>query len=178
MKQLILYIAMSLDGYVADTQGGVAWLDGDGSEAGSLGSYPDFYASVDTIILGYRTYEQIITELAIDAWPYVGKTCYVLTHRDLPDIHEGDKHIHFTQQPLAQLLAELADAERIWLCGGAQIAQEAIACDLIDEYRLSLIPCILGAGIPLFATAAPTRLLKLEGTSQSNGIAELRYTRR
>ncbi len=180
MKNVVLYIAMSLDGYVADAQGGVAWLAGDGSEPDAAGTYLEFYESVDAIILGYKTYEQIITELAVDAWPYDGKDCYVLTHREgLEDIIEGEKRVYFRSQSVRDLIASLPeDTGTIWLCGGAQIAQQAVASDLIDEYRLSMIPCILGKGTSLFGDSDMPTELRLTGTSHANGIAELCYKRR
>ncbi len=178
MNKLILYIAMSLDGYIADQDGGVEWLAGDGSEPEAEGSYPAFYESVDVVLLGYKTYDQIINQLAVDAWPYQGKECYVLTHRnDREDIVTADKQIYFRSQSVADLLATL-DSKRIWLCGGAQLAQQALECDLIDEYRLSMIPCILGGGISLFSPRTSSSLLRLCSLSQANGIAELCYERR
>ncbi len=73
MRKTILYIAMSLDGYIADRDGGVAWLAGDGSSPDHPGSYPRFYESIDTVILGYATYRQIVTELFPDGWIYQGE---------------------------------------------------------------------------------------------------------
>ncbi len=178
MKQLILYIAMSLDGYIADEQGAVSWLEGDGSEPESMGSYPEFYNQLDAVILGYNTYRQIAEQLAPDAWPYEGLPSYVLTHRD-PDTLElahKDK-LHLSSQPLSELLASLAES-RIWLCGGATLVREAMASDLIDEYRICVIPCILGKGIRLFSPTDEQHLLRLTGVSHANGIAELCYTRR
>ncbi len=178
MKQLILYIATSLDGYIADEQGGVAWLEGDGSEPESMGSYLEFYKQLNAVILGYNTYRQIAEELAPDAWPYEGLPSYVLTHRDPSTLNLAHKDkVHFSSQPLSELLASLAE-EKIWLCGGATLVREAMACDLIDEYRINIIPCILGKGIRLFDTADEQHLLRLTGVSQANGIAELCYTRR
>ena len=84
MRNVILYIAMSLDGYLADANGGVAWLDGDGSDSLHPGSYEAFSETVDTVLMGYRTYRQIVTELSPETWPYCGKTTYVWTHRELP----------------------------------------------------------------------------------------------
>lgn len=72
MGKIVLYLAMSVDGYIADEQGGVGWLGGDGSEPDAPGSYPAFYETVDTIVMGWTTYRQIVTELSPDSWPYEG----------------------------------------------------------------------------------------------------------
>lgn len=85
MGKIILYLAMSVDGYIADEQGGVGWLGGDGSEPDAPGSYPAFYETVDTMVMGWTTYRQIVTELSPDSWPYEGRPCYVVTHRQEED---------------------------------------------------------------------------------------------
>ena len=72
---------MSVDGYIADEQGGVSWLEGDGSKPDTSGSYPAFYETVEAIVMGWTTYHQIVTALSPDIWPYEGRPCYVVTHR-------------------------------------------------------------------------------------------------
>ena len=81
MGKLVLYLAVSVDGYLADEQGGVGWLGGDGSEPENFGSYPAFYETVEVILMGWSTYHQIVTALSPDSWPYEGRPCYVVTHR-------------------------------------------------------------------------------------------------
>lgn len=84
MREVDLFIAMSLDGYIADRTGGVSWLCGhDGSEEQGDG-YDRFITCVDTVLMGANTYRQITEELSPDAWPYDGLTTYVVTHRELP----------------------------------------------------------------------------------------------
>ena len=68
MGKIVLYLAVSLDGYLADEQGGVRWLTGDGSEPDAPGSYPAFLDTVDAIVMGWTTYHQLITELSPDIW--------------------------------------------------------------------------------------------------------------
>ena len=69
---------MSLDGYIADINGGVTWLEGDGSGTVSMDSFFSFYETIDTVVLGWKTYHQIMTELSPEEWPYKGKQSYVL----------------------------------------------------------------------------------------------------
>lgn len=64
---------MSLDGYIADINGGVTWLEGDGSGTASMDSFFSFYETIDTVVLGWKTYHQIMTELSPEEWPYKGK---------------------------------------------------------------------------------------------------------
>ena len=73
MRRVVVYIGMSLDGYIADRNGGVKWMTGDGSEPGSAGSYQQFIETVDTVLMGYRTYHQIVAELSGGSWVYRGK---------------------------------------------------------------------------------------------------------
>ena len=76
--KIVLYLAMSVDGYIADEQGGVSWLEGDGSKPDTSGSYPAFYETVEAIVMGWTTYHQIVTALSPDIWPYEGRPCCLL----------------------------------------------------------------------------------------------------
>ena len=176
MRKIILYIAMSLDGYIATEKGGVDWLAGDGSDANDLGSYPQFIETIDTIILGYRTYHQIVSELAPGNWPYKGKTSYVFTHR----MQRSSEEVLFTNLSVKEQLMELKSkrGKDIWICGGATIVQQCLKEDLIDVYRLSIMPIILGAGIPLFARADAPTFLKCIKVERNNGIVELVYEKK
>jgi dihydrofolate reductase len=173
MKKAVIYIAMSLDGFIADANGGVGWLGGDGSDAASLGSYPEFVQTVDTVILGYTTYHQIITELSPDAWPYEGMHTCVLTHRDCPD----QKGITFTAMPLADLLAKLKQepGKNIWICGGASIIHQALQSQAAEELIISIMPVLLGSGIRLFDRMESSQKLKLISSRSYNGITDLSY---
>ncbi len=176
MRQVVLFIAKSLDGYIANTKGDVSWLSGDGSEDGSMGSYEEFIKGVDTVILGRKTYEQIVNELSPDLWPYEGKQSYIVTSRPL-DNKEG---ITFTNKDVAELVRELKEqeGENIWICGGAAVANALIKEDLIDRYHISVIPAILGDGIRLFDKTDKSLELKLVKTESYNGICDLIYERR
>ena len=68
MKKVILFIAMSLDGYIADKHGGVSWLNGEDKNIESADTYTDFIKHIDTVIMGWNTYEQIVTELSPKQW--------------------------------------------------------------------------------------------------------------
>ncbi len=176
MKKIIAYIAISLDGYIADKDGGVSWLGGDESDKDNFGSYPNFIETIDTIILGYSTYSQIITELSPNEWAYKGKKSYVLTHREI----ENTEEISFTSESIEKLSVTLKseDGKDIWICGGANIIQQFHTQGLIDEYVLSIIPTILGEGIKLFDKLGAETKLKLKSTQNYNGIVDLVYEKR
>jgi len=173
MRNIILYIAMSLDGYIADTSGGVGWLGGDNSDPENMGSYSTFIENIDTVILGYKTYHQIVTELSPDKWVYIGLKSYVLTHNKLNSTEE----IIFTDKNLADLIAKLKseNGKDVWICGGATIVNQLISLDLIDRYHISVMPTILGKGLCLFDAHAKEIKLKLISTQSYNGVVDLVY---
>ncbi len=172
MRKFKLYIAMSLDGYIADNSGDVSWLAGDGSAPEHPGSYFDFYNTIDTVILGYKTYDQIVTELSPDSWVYADKQSYVITHRDIED----STNITFTDKKLSVLLDELrsVDGADIWLCGGASLVNQAIDDCLVDELAITVAPILLGSGIKLF-DCLNRQDLKLLSSTSYNGFVDLRY---
>ena len=175
MRRVVLFIAMSLDGYIADQDGGVEWLAGQDKEAETADSYGDFEKGIDTVIMGWRTYRQITEELSPDHWVYENLQCYVLTHRDCPS---AAKVTFLAEDPCA-LVRSLQEREGrdIWICGGADIVRQLMEQDLIDIYHISVIPTILGGGIRLFADFPRQRRLYLETIRSSNGIVEMIYRR-
>ena len=176
MGKTVLYLAMSVDGYIADEQGGVNWLGGDGSQPDAPGSYPAFYDTVDTIVMGWTTYHQIVTELAPDSWPYQDRPCYVVTHRQEPD-RDG---IQFWNGDLTTLVDKLKKEQEgvIWICGGASVAGQLLKEGRIDRLWLSVIPTVLGTGVRLVPDMEQEFNLKLVGTEQYNGIVDLVYEKR
>lgn len=176
MGQSVLYLAVSLDGYLADQQGGVDWLSGDGSQPDAPGSYPAFLDTVDAIVMGWTTYHQLVTELSPDSWPYEGRPCYVVTHRQETD----QKDIFFWNGELTTLVDQLREKYEgnVWICGGASVAGQLLREDRIDRLWLSIIPTVLGKGIRLFPQLSKERPLKLVSTEQWNGIVDLVYEKR
>ena len=84
MRKAVLFIAMSLDGYIADRDGKMDWLMGQDNDAETTDSYADFEKNIDTVIMGWKTYHQVATELSPEQWVYENLQSYVLTHRDCP----------------------------------------------------------------------------------------------
>lgn len=173
MKKVVLYIAMSLDGYIADKEGKVDWLKGQNGNEDMIDTYSDFIKEVDTVVMGWNTYRQIITELSPNQWVYSDLTTYVITHRQLP----STENIKFIQENPCDLVKRLKQEQgkKIWICGGTKIVQALLKEKLIDEYTISVIPTILGAGIRLFGETVKEIELKLLSTFTYNGIVELIY---
>lgn len=172
---ITLYIAASLDGFVADDSGGVDWLESfedthDDGEPG--GSYEDFFETVDCLVMGARTYEQV---LGFGEWPYGDRPTVVVTHRSLPRANDS---VSFYEGDLRPLLDRgvLVEHDHVWLVGGAALARQFLDEGLVDDIRLSVIPTLLGGGISLFGESGTERPLHLAGTTAyENGIVELHY---
>ena len=144
-NKLILYIAMSLDGYIADKNGSVDFLDDTPAPVPDLG-YEEFYASIQAIIFGGTTYRQVKNELSPDKWPYPGMPCYICTKQQDSD----DLNVCFTQFPPRQLLEAVWKDHpgNVWLMGGGKIIRSFLQENLIDEYYIYIQPTLLGDGIP------------------------------
>lgn len=167
--EFILYVATTLDGYIASSNGGLEWLtafETDDAED----SYTAFYATIDALIMGATTYEQV---LEFGDWPYPGKLSYVLTSRNLST--DRDDIVFFSQ--IEALLEDIKHQgfRRVWIVGGGKVASLLMAQGLVDESILTIIPIILGAGISLYQTA-PLQMLNLVRTkSYASGAVELHY---
>lgn len=177
MKKVSLYIAISLDGYIADSKGSVEWIKGQNEDMELEDTFASFFQEVDTIVMGRKTYDQIVTRLSPGEWPYYGAITYVLTHNNNSTDTES---IRFLNTDICKFVADLKSAggKNIWICGGADIAGQLIEKDVIDIYHLAIVPVILGRGIRLFDTDAPQIKLALVETKEYNGIIELIYEHR
>ena len=176
MRKVILFIAMSLDGYIADKQGSVDWLHGQDEDIDSHESYLQFIKNIDTVIMGWNTYDQIVSELSPDEWVYQDFMTYVMTYKKC----KSQDNIKFTDNNLCELIKTLKSqkGKDIWICGGANIVQQLIKNNLIDQYYMSIIPILLGEGIALFQDIDQEVSLKLIETKSYNGIVDLIYQRK
>lgn len=169
MRKVILYIAMSLDGYIADTNGSVDWLDGYDNED----SYSEFVKDIDTVIMGNKTYRQIVTELSPNDWIYKDFTSYVITH----GTDCQDENVIFYNGSPCTLIRDMIESEgkNIWICGGADIVRQLMSDGLIDIFHISVIPAVLGGGVRLFSDLDKKIKLKLLKEKVCNGIVEVVY---
>lgn len=175
-RKTVLYIAMSLDGYIADAKGGVAWLGGHEKEYGGDYGYEEFIQGVDTVLMGWNTYHQVVTELSPDEWAYPGLECYVFTHRQMTN----KKEVQFLSGDASQWVRRFKaqPGKKIWICGGANLIHQLMEEDLIDEYCLTIMPILLGEGTPLFSQGRSCFPLVLQHSKAENGVVEVCYTRR
>ncbi|MDE7052591.1 MAG: dihydrofolate reductase family protein, partial [Lachnospiraceae bacterium] len=129
MRKVILFIAMSLDGYISDSNGDVGWLDGQGSNNENIDTYSEFAKDIDTILMGWNTYHQVVTELSPTEWIYSDFTTYVITHNK----GNSNEQILFTDESPVDLLKKLKqkDGKDIWICGGANLVHQLMCAGLI-----------------------------------------------
>jgi dihydrofolate reductase len=166
-----VFIAVSLDGFIARSDGNVDWLSLVESPGEDYG-YQRFFDSIDTLVVGRSTYD---LALGFEPWPYHGKRCIVLSHRAAPPRHGEEFFAGEVNELAARLEGE--GAKRVYVDGGAVIRQ-FLAAGLVSELTLSVIPVLLGEGIALFggdASARDSRLELLGAQSFPSGLVQLRY---
>jgi dihydrofolate reductase len=148
-RKLILYVAMSLDGYIAkpnDDLGFLSIVEKEGEDYG----YADFVSSVDTVIMGRKTYDWVTKQVD---FPHADKNAFIITRSPRPSI---GKTVFYTGD-LNDLVRKLKTEEgkNIFCDGGAEIVNELLKNDLIDEFMISVIPVLVGNGIKLFKDGRP-----------------------
>ena len=172
-KNIILYIATSLDGFIARKDGSVDWLSPYEKGQEDYG-YNEFYKKIGTVIMGNKTYKQVLT----CEFPYRDKDCFVFTrNKD----KSKDENVTFVNKSAKDLISQLnlRDNKNIWLVGGASIVDEFLKSDLIDEFIITIIPILLGDGIPLFKGRSNEKKLKLiDAKTFDSGLVQLRYKRK
>jgi len=175
MSEVVLYIAASIDGYIAGPDDQLDWLDSVDGGADDFG-YGEFYASIDALIMGRRTYE---VTAGFGEWPYSGKPSWVLSRSPLD---AANPDVTVVNQSPAEAIAALGAAgyRRIWLMGGGQLTVSAIQAGLVDEMQIFVIPLTLGAGIPLFppGESRQTAFTLLGAHSYAGGVVQLHYKRK
>ncbi|MDE6474380.1 MAG: dihydrofolate reductase family protein [Clostridia bacterium] len=172
-RKAILYISQSLDGFIADNEGSVNWIVGNNEDYVSDYGYENFISDIDTVILGYNTYYQIKTELSPDKWVYDDLTSYVLTNKNIKD----SANIKYRNIDITELINRLKQepGKNIWICGGANLVNQCVKENLIDEYQITTVPIILGSGIRLFENNSKIKL-KLNDVKEENGLVTGFYT--
>ncbi len=172
MAEVIYYVGCSIDGFIADEQGGVDWLGSVETEGEDYG-YASFFDSIDALVMGSRTYEQVV---GFGEWPYATKSCWVLSQRPLAPAAPA---VRITSGEPNEVLAEIdrAGHSRVWMVGGSQAAGAFLERSLMTQLVISVIPVVLGRGIPLFQGVGSIREFALERTDRfQSGVVQCRYS--
>lgn len=171
-RKVILYIAASLDGYIAKPEDDLSFLSTVEKKDEDYG-YENFMSTVDTVIIGRKTYDWILNNAD---FPYSDKKTFVITR--IPGPSSGK--ITFYTGKLKDLILQLKseDGINIYCCGGAEIVNEFLKDDLIDEFVISIIPILVGKGIQLFRDGRPEQKLEFVSVkSFETGLVQLHYRR-
>jgi dihydrofolate reductase len=173
MRKLVSYIAISLDGKIADAEGGVGWLDTINHLKDEDYGYSAFIETIDTTVMGTATYQQV---LGFDMpFPYKEQRNYVFTRNQ--NLKE-DEYATFITSGHAKRLKEIKQEQGkdIWLIGGGEVNTLCLKASLLDEMIVHVMPFIVGKGIPIFSDAELMRHLELTSSKvYSSGVMELRY---
>jgi dihydrofolate reductase len=169
MRKVVLGVGISIDGYIARPNGDVDFLfmPKDFSMA-------PFFASIDTAIMGRKTYEASLRMGGSFDGTIVS---YVLSRTLAAGQRDG---VTFSRQSPSALVSEIRKrpGKNIWLMGGGELAREFLKTDLVDELLLGVVPVLLGEGIPLFPAGFAQRNFALvENKTYSKGLIELKYRR-
>lgn len=168
MRKIRLFIAASLDGYIARTSGDIDWLFTDQDYG-----YTEFFNQIDTVLMGNKTYQQI---LGFGEYPYPGKKAFVFSNRLQGTF---DENVEFVGGNLQKFINNLrqASGDDIWLVGGGEIIQYFLSHGLIDELILSIHPIILGDGISLIGkdSSLETLLELINVKTYESGLVQVFY---
>ena len=174
---ITIHMVASLDGMIAKRDNSISWFEATSNYEEGAGA-PDtseFLKGIDCYVMGARTYE-LARELSVSyGWPYGDKPTYVLSHHRLsPDrpnieIYTGDAESLVDEKLKPQF-------KNAWVVGGAAVAKTFLRLKLADEIRISILPILLGDGVPYFDTIGVEQALRLKDiTAYKNGMVELVY---
>lgn len=170
-RKVILYIATSLDGYIAkpnDDLGFLSIVEQEGQDYG----YADFIKTVDTVIVGRKTYDKVLS-MGFE-FPHADKDAYIITRTSKPNIGSVKFYTGELKSLVERLKAE--PGKNIYCDGGAEIVQELLKDNLIDEFIISVIPILVGNGTKLFKDGRPEQKLELVSVKAfEKGLVQVHY---
>ncbi|WP_019538715.1 dihydrofolate reductase family protein [Proteiniphilum acetatigenes] len=176
MRTLTIYIATSLDGYIAKPNDDLSFLKVVEKEDEDYG-YNEFTKTIDTIILGRRTYDWVLKEIGPSYYDNGERNVYVITRTERPNVGRTIFYTKNLTELVQQLKAE--NGKNIYCDGGAEIINELLKNDLIDEFVISIIPVLVGNGIRLFKDGRPEQQLELVSVkTYDTGLTQLHYKRK
>ena len=177
MSQIVLYIACSLDGFIARPDGNIDWLTVLPNPENTDHDYGAFLSTIGTTVMGRKTYDELLG-FGIE-WPYNGIQTYILTKN--PDLKIVSPETDLLTGDVAGFISRLKENSEkdIWLIGGGQIITYFLNHDLVDKMMITFIPVILGEGIPLFpAKPVESCWTLVETKSFSTGAVTITYRRK
>lgn len=168
-RKVVLFIAATLDGYIATQDHELDWLFK--VEGENDNRTKEFMDTVDTVIMGRTTYDWLMAQEI--EFPYKDKECYVFTKSPKTDT----EYVTFTNEDVAQFTEKLKSksGKNIWLVGGGELLFAFLEGKLVDEMIVTIAPVLLGSGIPLFRQNSFRTGLRLSNVTRLNQFVALRY---
>lgn len=175
-RDIILNLAVSLDGFICDEDGDFAWIGGQGDGAADTAEAFDFdafLASCDTVVMGRKAYDDCDIGHISGA---AGKRFLVATHTPRPP---AGNVTFLSGDVVGQVLAlKRRPGGHIWLFGGGELASALIRAGAVDRFIVGILPVIRGGGRRLFREGLPPLELRLDRCTVADGIPILEYSRR
>jgi dihydrofolate reductase len=175
MRKISLFIAMSLDGYIAKPNNDLSFLKLVEKEGEDYG-YTKFTDTIDTLIVGRKTYDYVLQEIGLSHYDNGQRDVYVITRTERP---QAGRTIFYTGN-ITELVKQLKSekGKNIYCDGGAEVINELLKHDLIDELIISVIPVLIGNGTRLFKDNRPEQILEFtEAKTFDTGLIQLHYKR-
>ena len=176
MRNISLFIAMSLDGYIAQPNNDLSFLKIVEKEGEDYG-YADFTSKIDTIIIGRKTYDYVLKEIGTSHYDNGERDVYVITRTEQPKVGRTTFYTGDIRELVEHLKSE--KGKNIYCDGGAEIINELLKHNLIDEFIISVIPVLLGDGTRLFKEGRPEQELQfIEAKTFETGLTQLHYRKK
>lgn len=175
MRKISLFIAMSLDGYIAKPNDDLSFLKLVEKEGEDYG-YAEFTNTIDTLIIGRKTYDYVLKEIGSSHYDNGERDIYVITRTERPQV---GRTIFYTGN-ITELVKRLKSekGKNIYCDGGAEVINELLKYDLIDEFIISIVPVLLGNGTRLFKDGRPEQTLEfVSAKTFDTGLTQLYYKR-
>ena len=176
MRKISLFIAMSLDGYIAKPNDDLTFLKLV-EKAGEDYGYGEFTETIDTLIIGRRTYDYVLKNVGSSHYDNGQRDVYVITRTERPQVGRTTFYTGNLTELVKRLKSE--KGKNIYCDGGAEVINELLKHDLIDEFIISVIPVLLGNGTRLFKDGRPEQILEfIETKTFETGLTQLHYKRK
>jgi len=176
MRKLSLFIAMSLDGYIAKPNDDLSFLklvEKNGEDYG----YAEFSDTIDTLIIGRKTYDYVLKEIGTSHYDNGERDVFVITRTNRPSVGRTTFYTGSLTQLVNRLKSE--KGKNIYCDGGAEVINELLKDELVDEFIISIIPVLLGTGVKLFKDGRPEQLLEVVTVkTYDTGLTQLHYRRK
>ncbi|WP_262248211.1 dihydrofolate reductase family protein [Parapedobacter soli] len=176
MRKVSLFIAMSLDGYIAKPNDDLSFLNLVQREGEDYG-YAKFTDSIDTLIIGRKTYDYVLKNVGASHYDNGQRDVYVITRNQRPKLGRTTFFTGSLPDLVKRLKSE--DGKNIYCDGGAEVINELLKHDLIDEFIISVIPLLLGEGTRLFKDGRPEKQLEfVQVETFDTGLTQLHYKKK